>query len=112
MNLLSREIRTVWRSRFARQVATLSFGTVAGNGIAYFTTPLLTRLYTAEQFGQAAVFTSVGLILSQVATGKYELAISVAPNEGVALRTFLISLLVALAWTLVLTVLLVFFCGE
>ncbi len=112
VSLLSKEMGVLWRSRFARQVATLSFGSVVANGVAYLTAPLLTRLYTAEQFGQAAVFTNVGLILGQAATTKYELAISVASDEKEAFRIFLISLLAALSGSLVLTLLLVLLGSE
>ena len=112
VGFLSSEVTVLWRSRFARQVATLSFGTVAAQALAYFATPLLTRLYTAEQFGQASVFTSVGLILGQIATAKYELAINVAPDEDEALRAFLISLVAALAGAIVLTVTLGLFGGT
>lgn len=112
MDLLSSEVAALWRSRFARQVAILSVGTVTAQAFGYFSTPLLTRLYTAEQFGQASVFTSIGLILGQVATAKYELAINIAPNEDEALRAFLISLLAALAGALALTVALTLFGGP
>jgi O-antigen/teichoic acid export membrane protein len=109
MSALSDEMSVLWRSRFARQVATLSFGTVAAQAVAYFTMPLLTRLYTAEQFGQASVFTSVGLVMSQVATAKYELAINIAPDEDEALRTWLISLVAAMTGAFVLTAAVAFF---
>lgn len=46
------------RSSFARNVAVLAGGTAVGQAIVVLASPILTRLYTPEDFGVLAVYTS------------------------------------------------------
>lgn len=55
------------------------FKLVGGNAfaqiIAFAATPVLTRLYTPEDFGQFSFFSAVASVIAILATGRYEFAI-------------------------------------
>ena len=57
---------------FLFQVITLGIGSSVGQLITIGVSPILTRLYTPEDFGVWAFYISVVSIFSIIATGKYE----------------------------------------
>jgi O-antigen/teichoic acid export membrane protein len=63
------------KSEFGRNVLTLMTGTTIAQSIPVAITPILTRLYTPEDFGLLAVFVALTAILGSIANGRYELAI-------------------------------------
>ncbi|MDB9494336.1 oligosaccharide flippase family protein [Spirulina subsalsa CS-330] len=62
--------------------------------------PLLTRLYTTEQFGLVAVFGSMLSIFSVVSSLSYELAIPIAKDDDEAVHGVVLGLFVALGISL------------
>lgn len=79
---------------FARHVIILMTGTGIAQVLPILISPILTRLFTPEDFGVLAIYTALCSILSVVVTGRYDLAI-VLPKEDseaaniVALSVFL-----------------------
>lgn len=69
------------KSRYARNVVTLMTGTGLAQAIPIAISPILTRLYTPEDFGVFAFYVSLCAIFAVFVTGKYELAI-VAPKRS------------------------------
>lgn len=67
------------KSEFSGHVLTLMTGTIVAQAIPIAISPILTRLYTPEEFGLLALFIAITSILGVVATARYELAI-VQPN--------------------------------
>lgn len=53
----------------------LTMGAVIGQGCVVAATPLLTRIYSAEQLGLLSSFTSSVLLVSAIAAGRYDAAI-------------------------------------
>lgn len=80
------------RSRFARSVATLAGGTALGQVITVLAFPILTRLYTPEDFGVLAVYTSILGILSVIASWRYELAIPLPEGDEDAANLLILSM--------------------
>lgn len=62
-------------SGFRRNVLTLMTGTIIAQAIPIAVSPLLTRLYTPDDFGTLTLFVSIFAILSAISTFRYELAI-------------------------------------
>jgi O-antigen/teichoic acid export membrane protein len=62
-------------SKFIKQVFILTSGTVIAQLISVGIIPVLTRLYSPEEFGIFAIFSSIVAILGVFATGRYEYAI-------------------------------------
>ena len=69
------------RGRFARRLAVLSGGFVAGQAIILLAVPVLTRLFTPAEFGAYAVFTALSGIFANVLSLRFELAVPLASND-------------------------------
>ena len=76
-----------FKSEFNKNVFTLIKGTTLAQLIVILASPILTRIYTPEDFGVFALFSSALLILGAVATGKYELAL-MFPRKKVHVFSF------------------------
>lgn len=68
------------KSGFARNVAVMLAGTALGQAASVMLAPVLTRLYSPEQFGYLAVYTAALTFLSVVAALGFELAIPIAAS--------------------------------
>jgi len=82
------------KSEFARNVLTLMTGTTIAQAIPIAISPILTRIYTPEDFGMFALYMSVASIFSVVATGGYEHAIMLPKKDSDALHLVVLSLLI------------------
>ncbi|WP_373020566.1 lipopolysaccharide biosynthesis protein [Thiomicrorhabdus sp.] len=63
------------KSEFSRNVLTLMTGTTIAQALPIASAPILTRIFTPEDFGLFAFYFAVVSILSVLATARYELAI-------------------------------------
>lgn len=63
------------KNEFIKNTLILVTGTILAQVIPLIIMPVLTRIYTPEDFGQYAIFLSVVGILSVIATARYEVAI-------------------------------------
>jgi len=73
---------------FGRNVMTLAGGTVVAQAVMAVFLPVLARLYSAEEFGICAVFTSVGTIAAVIASGRYDLSIPIPASDSEAWALF------------------------
>lgn len=87
------------RSEFTRNIVQLVSGTAAAQFIALLVTPILTRLYSEEEFGFLALITSVFSVLVLVAGGRYEVALLLPKRKGDAANLFVVSLLCSVIFT-------------
>lgn len=83
------------RSEFSRNVLTLMTGTTIAQAIPIAISPILTRIYTPEDFGVFALYMSIASIVSVVATGRYELAIMLPKKDEDALNIVALSVIIA-----------------
>ena len=84
------------RENFAHSVTILASGTALGQGLILLASPILTRIYTPEDFGVLAVFVFVLSMVVVVASLRYELAIPLPEDDQTAIN------LLALAFGLVI----------
>jgi len=68
---------------FIRQAGLVAAGVAGGQIVILGATPYLARIYTPEDFGQYAVFTSILTILLTLSCLRYEVAIPVVPEEDI-----------------------------
>lgn len=85
------------RNSFVRGVLALSGGTIGAQAVLLAVSPLLTRLYTPEMFGVAAVFVGVSTVLGTLATWRYEIAIPQADDDQAAASIAVLCLVLTLA---------------
>lgn len=69
------------KSRYARNVITLMTGTGLAQAIPIAISPILTRIYTPEDFGIFAMFMAIASIASVLVTARYELAIMLPKSD-------------------------------
>lgn len=84
--------RLLPKSAFARNVLTLMTGTTFAQAIPVMISPILTRLYSPQEFGVFAFYLALVSVLSVLATGRYELAIMVPRKERGAAAVTVIAL--------------------
>ena len=63
------------KSEFSRNVLTLMTGTTIAQAIPIAISPILTRMYSPEEFGVLALFVALASIFGSMSTGRYALAI-------------------------------------
>lgn len=95
---------------FLRSVATLSAGTTIAQAIPALISPILTRIYSPEDFGVLAVFMSLTAVFSVLTTGKYELAIVLPKKDEQARKLVRLSLVLTAYSSLIL--IFIFFLGH
>ena len=76
-------------------------GTVFSQIVTVAAAPVLSRLYTGEQFGILALYISISALFILIATGRYELAIVLPDEEKKAYNLVAVSSLIAAAMTLI-----------
>jgi O-antigen/teichoic acid export membrane protein len=97
------------KNRFARSVSVLAGGTVAGQAITVLASPLLTRVYTPDDFGVLAVYASLLMTIGVIASLRYQLAIPLPEDDQEAANVVVLSLGVVLGMSLLSLVAVIFF---
>jgi len=77
---------------FARAVATLAGATALAQAISFAASPLLTRLYTPDDFGIASVFVSLLSLAVGASALRYDLAIPLPDDDTTARALLSVSL--------------------
>ncbi len=97
------------QSHFLKSVATLAGGTALAQSIPLLISPILTRLYTPENFGILAVFTAIVSSLSPAVCGKYEIAMVLPQRDSQGMELLGIALWFAFILSLVFLFVVIFF---
>lgn len=92
------------KSEFRRNVLTLMTGTTIAQALPIAVAPILTRIYTPDDFGVFALYMAVASIISVIATGRYELAIMLPHKDSDAANIVVLSILIALLTSLLVLV--------
>jgi O-antigen/teichoic acid export membrane protein len=92
------------KSSFAKNVITLMTGTTIAQAIPIVITPILTRMYTPEDFGVLALFVAITVILGTVANARYELAITLPESEENAIEIAALGIVISSLFSLFLLI--------
>jgi len=74
--------RLLPKNAFVRSVSVLVGGTAGAQILLVLAAPLLTRLYTPEDFGLLAVYASLLALIGVISSLRYELAIPLPEDDG------------------------------
>jgi len=74
------------KSEFSRNVLTLITGSTIAQALPIAISPILTRIYTPEDFGLFALFTTAIYIFGSITNGRYELAIMLPRKDRDAIN--------------------------
>lgn len=104
--------QTKWKlpgGEFTRNVLTLFTGTTIAQAIPVLISPVLTRLYSPNDFGIAALFVSVTSIFGVIANGRYELAIVLPVEDEDAINITALAILIAACLSIFLLLIVIIF---
>jgi len=100
------------KSEFTKNVLTLMTGTTIAQAIPIAISPILTRLYSPQDFGLFALYSSILMILSVFATGKYELAITIPKMNIEAKNIVVLSISISIVLSVIVLVFLLLFSNQ
>lgn len=99
------------KGSFSRNVATIMTGTTIAQAIAFFVSPILTRIYSPTDFGIFALFNSSIAIVTVFMGLKYENAIILPEKDSDAINLVALSVLIAMIVSSLVFIAVLFF-GE
>ncbi len=97
------------KSEFTKNVVKIFSGFAVVNIISFAVLPVLTRLYSTEDFGNFQLLLSIIITFSVISSLKYEMAIVLPKDECESSHIVVVSLLALLVTTGMYSIL--FFCG-
>lgn len=97
------------KSEFSRNVLTLMTGTTIAQAIPIAISPILTRIYTPEDFGVFALFVAITAIFGSIANGRYELAIMLPKKDEDAINIFALGFIITCVISLFLLIITILF---
>lgn len=102
---LTGSIRSIFsRSDFLKNIVVLLTGSSVALLIPILIMPVLTRMFTPEDFGIWGTFFAIVGIFSVIANGRYELALLLPSTDRKAFNLFVGSILIAVVLSIILTI--------
>lgn len=99
-------------SSFTKNVLTLMTGTAVAQAIPIAISPILTRLYTPQDFGVFALFFSIVAVLGTIINARYELAIMLPKKDEDAINVFALGFIINVILSLFILVFIVLFHSQ
>ncbi|MRX72995.1 oligosaccharide flippase family protein [Bacillus lacus] len=93
---------------FGKNVFMLAGGTAFAQALSFLLIPIITRVYTPQEYGVLAVYASIIGLLGILGSMNYELAIPIAESEKKAINVLFLSILTLTISFMVLVLLFVF----
>ena len=100
------------KTEFGKNVVTLLTGNSIAQAIPIAISPILTRLYTPEDFGIFALYLSIVSILVILATGKYDVAIMLPKKDADAINLLLLSLIITSIRSIAVLIVIILFKSQ
>jgi O-antigen/teichoic acid export membrane protein len=97
------------KSEFNRNVLALMTGTTIAQAIPIAISPILTRIYTPEDFGVLALFVAITSIFGAISNGRYELAIISPKKDEDAINIFALGFIITCLMSLFIMTLVILF---
>ena len=102
-------LQAILKSKFFLDFAKLSSSGGLGQLLFISCTPLLTRIYSPDQFAQFAIFTSLVAVFYPLFSGRYEFAIVTAKDEYQTKKLFILTILIIIISIFIASIILFFF---
>ena len=84
-------------------------GTTIAQAIPIAISPILTRIYSPEDFGILALFMAIVMIFGSISNGRYELAIMLPKKDQDAINIFALGLIITLSISILLLIIVILF---
>ncbi len=99
-------------SKFSRNILTLVTGTAMAQAIPLALSPILTRLYTPEDFGILATYMSIAAVATVLVSLKYDIAIIIPEKDEDSASITILSVVIAAIISTILFIIVFFFNTE
>lgn len=93
MRMFRKQVRKITESGFLKSVFVLAGGTAFAQAISILVMPLLTRLYSPEDFGVLAVYSAIVMILGVVSCLRFDIAIPLPRDDKDAVGLLVIAMM-------------------
>lgn len=100
------------KSAYAKNVLTLMTGTSLAQAIPIAISPILTRIYTPEEFGVFALYMAIASILTVLVTGRYEMAILLPKKDRDAMSLVALSIALSFFISIILLIIVTAFNSQ
>ncbi len=97
------------KNSYRRNVLALMTGSAIAQALPIAASPILTRIYTPEDFGITALFLAITAVLATVVNGRYELAIGLPDTDDDAINIASLGAVIAILVSIALLVLVLLF---
>lgn len=88
------KVNEIIKTRFVKNVLMMAGGTVFAQILGILMTPIITRIFTPEQYGILTVYTSLLALFAGSQSLRYELAIPIADDDESAINVLALSFLI------------------
>lgn len=109
MKKINLRIKELFKNKLLKNVILVSSGASIAQGLNIIVAPIITRIYSPEDFGVLTTFTAILSILIIISSMKYEWGIPIAENDETAfvlvILSFLITIITAIFVFIVLYIL-------
>lgn len=103
------KVQQIFRNDFFKNLTTLVTGNAIAQLIGFLAIPVLSRLYTPEEFGQVALFVSIVNVIAIAANARYDMAIVLPKSTSKAFHLFVGSMGITTGVTLLLFLIIALF---
>lgn len=100
------------RGQFTRNLITLMTGATIAQAVPLAIMPILTRIYSPEDFGLFAIYLAILSVVSVAATGRYELSIMLPQEDADARILLQASVIIAFSISVILLILIILFADT
>lgn len=100
------------KSDFTKNVLTLTSGTALAQLIPFIIAPILSRIYSPEEFGRLALYISIIQTLGVISSGRYELAIMLPKRQAEAVKITILSIIVTILFSIIILILTCIFSKQ
>ncbi len=97
------------KNDFAKNVLTLFSWNSLAQAVTLLSIPILTRIYTPEEFGAVALFIGIVNVFAVASNGQYDLAIVLPKRNGQAFHLMVGSIIISLIFSLLTLILVAVF---
>lgn len=98
----------VLNNNFSKGVALIAGGTAGAQLLNILFSPIITRLYTPEEYGISTVYFSILGMLMIIGSLRYEWGIPIADNDTKAINLLVLSVLILITFVIIIVILLTY----
>jgi len=87
-------------------------GTTIAQAVPFVLSPIITRIYSPEDFGVFALYMGILSLVGVIVTARYEIAIVLPKDDKDAINTLALSVIITIAMTIIVSLIIIFFKNE